>query len=630
MKRYLLTFFILITMFSRATAQCTVMVSAMSSASCGICNGAVELTFTGGTPPYFINFNGTNYGSPGGAPVLISGLCPGGYGFSVTDAGANLCTGSVNITISSYGSPLYTTVSTTNPTCPTCNDGSVTVSTTGGIPPFMYLWSNGSTSSSINNLSAGIYVLYTSDSIGCTDIDTVVLSYNGANLYTVSGKVFYDTDQDSVYTSNDIPLVQQQVQILPSGFITYTNANGEYIYGDTANASINVSYVANNNYSVSNGIPSYSVVLTAASAPGLDFAVLPDSLYHSISVYTYSAFPRCLTNVPVYTAVTNNGTYMDSGSVTLNFDPNMFYTGSNPPGQLNGQSVTFNFSQLLPFETRIFTSYYNFPAAGTTLYTTSAAALTNASGTTLAVDSSADAFAVRCSWDPNDKQVTPPGVGATNRVDMDTELRYMIRFQNTGTDTAFNVIVTDTIDAGIDLNSLYVIATSHPCLIQKVNGNVMKFVFENIMLPDSNVNEPESHGYILFRALGNNNNPDPTEVYNTANIYFDLNPAVITNTTFTTFSNNTVGVQSVTTSRGTIKLSPHPLQSSTIISFDGPAGHTYTLQISDLSGRNVRPAKVFTGPVCTLQKDNMPAGIYFIQITDNISKEIYNSKLLVK
>ena len=102
--------------------------------------------------------------------------------------------------------------------------------------------------------------------------------------------------------------------------------------------------------------------------------------------------------------------------------------------------------------------------------------------------------------DPNDKTVYPTGWGSAGNVEPETEFKYTIRFQNTGTDTAFKVVLVDTLDAGLDIASLQIGSASHPFNF-KVSGKgrpVLSWTFDNIMLPDSGRNQLESNGFVSF------------------------------------------------------------------------------------------------------------------------------------
>ena len=142
---------------------------------------------------------------------------------------------------------------------------------------------------------------------------------------------------------------------------------------------------------------------------------------------------------------------------------------------------------------------------------------------------------VSCAYDPNDKQAIPVGYAEPHFILADTEIEYKIRFQNTGNAPAFNVDIEDQIDISkLDLSTFQPITASHSysTLVQP-DGHVT-FTFANIMLPDSTTDEPGSQGFVIYRIK-----PLPTVAFgdvieNTASIYFDENPPIVTNTTFHT------------------------------------------------------------------------------------------------
>ncbi|MFM7900850.1 MAG: hypothetical protein ACKPAD_02590, partial [Bacteroidota bacterium] len=126
--------------------------------------------------------------------------------------------------------------------------------------------------------------------------------------------------------------------------------------------------------------------------------------------------------------------------------------------------------------------------------------------------------------------VSPDGNWNIAAVSSGLELEYTINFQNTGTDTAFTVVITDTISPLLDLSSMEILSSSHPVNVDMMNRKVF-FRFYNINLPDSNVNEPLSHGNVRYRIRPLTNCLVGDEILNTAYIYFDFNQPIITNTT---------------------------------------------------------------------------------------------------
>ena len=136
-----------------------------------------------------------------------------------------------------------------------------------------------------------------------------------------------------------------------------------------------------------------------------------------------------------------------------------------------------------------------------------------------------------CAYDPNDKLHTPSGYGKENYTLFGDTLEYTIRFQNTGNDTAFNVEIRDELSELLNLSTFETISSSHNVETQiDLESRIATFKFNDIYLPDSFVNEPASHGFIKYQILGNEGLNENSDIKNTASIYFDENPAIVTNT----------------------------------------------------------------------------------------------------
>jgi uncharacterized repeat protein (TIGR01451 family) len=137
------------------------------------------------------------------------------------------------------------------------------------------------------------------------------------------------------------------------------------------------------------------------------------------------------------------------------------------------------------------------------------------------------------SFDPNDKQEAHAGYLLPQEYSSGKPLLYTIRFQNTGNDTAFNVVVRDTLEAKLNWNSFEMVDASHNFQTEIKDGNKITWTFNDILLPDSNVNEPASHGYITYRVKPVTGLQIGDVIHNSASIYFDYNLPVKTNTTET-------------------------------------------------------------------------------------------------
>jgi uncharacterized repeat protein (TIGR01451 family) len=134
----------------------------------------------------------------------------------------------------------------------------------------------------------------------------------------------------------------------------------------------------------------------------------------------------------------------------------------------------------------------------------------------------------RGSFDPNDKTESHAGIISPEQIASNDYLTYLVRFQNTGTDTAFNIVVRDTIESRLDWNSFRMISASHGYSLHVADGNKFEWEFNNVNLPNSSINEPLSHGYIAYQIKPKSSVSPGDTIHNSASIYFDYNQPVNT------------------------------------------------------------------------------------------------------
>lgn len=142
---------------------------------------------------------------------------------------------------------------------------------------------------------------------------------------------------------------------------------------------------------------------------------------------------------------------------------------------------------------------------------------------------------VVASYDPNDKTPSPFGYSEFNFIPKDIQLEYKIRFQNTGNDTAFVIVVRDTIDQSVlDLSSVITGVSSHEYTFDITGNGVLEWTFDQILLPDSSTNEEGSKGFVKFKINLVEGLEPGDAIRNDVDIYFDHNEPVTTNTAFNT------------------------------------------------------------------------------------------------
>jgi hypothetical protein len=222
------------------------------------------------------------------------------------------------------------------------------------------------------------------------------------------------------------------------------------------------------------------------------------------------------------------------------------------------------------------------------------------------------------SWDPNDKQAFPIGYGSPHYIDENIDLEYRIRFQNTGTYFATNVVILDTLSPHLDPTTILPTASSHTYTWRLLKDNVIEFRFNNIMLPDSTTDLDASHGFIDFRIQQEANNPIGTVIYNQAAIFFDQNPPVITNETHHTIGENFIvfsGIENVLIPQVKVNVFPNPFDQFTTLQIESETDYqNITLEVFDAMGRTIVKKQNQNNQQIILERKTMLQGVYFYRL----------------
>ena len=239
------------------------------------------------------------------------------------------------------------------------------------------------------------------------------------------------------------------------------------------------------------------------------------------------------------------------------------------------------------------------------------------------------------AFDPNDKVGYPLGAGLTKGINQNQDIEYMIRFQNTGTDTAFTVVIRDTIDANLEIKSIEWGASSHKYVAEIYGQNILKFTFDNILLVDSFKNEPKSNGYVKYRIQQKKDVAFNTKIQNSAGIYFDFNDPVLTNKTLHTVSKNVVSaiIDLSKASYPTVKVYPNPTTETMFFELtDTPLSKNInsitTFELYDMTGKRVSEEQ-FEGKIFEFHRKSIPSGVYLFKMTAD-SQIVGTGKLMIQ
>lgn len=142
----------------------------------GDATGSASVTVTGGTPIYTYTWNTV----PAQNTTSVANLEAGVYTVLVTDANGCLQTANVTVTQPTQLTDVmtYTTNGSTN--------SSAAANPFGGSSPYTYVWSNGATTQTINNLSPGGYTVTITDNKGCQKIDSVRINQPNCKNLTLN------------------------------------------------------------------------------------------------------------------------------------------------------------------------------------------------------------------------------------------------------------------------------------------------------------------------------------------------------------------------------------------------------------------------------------------------------------
>lgn len=363
----------------------------------------------------------------------------------------------------------------------------------------------------------------------------------GGIFYTLQGESKIDINNNGCDAGDIFPPYSKFI-------ISNTATTGEFISDNSGNYVILVGEGTHTLTPVIEISDYYSIspVTNQVTVPEMgdtvtqNFCFAPNGVHHDVEI---SIIP--ITNVrPGFNATykviyKNKGTQLENGTVNLTFDDNhldLISTSQNYENQ-NAGTLTWSYSDLLPFETRAITLilYCNSPTdalevnIGDTLNFNATIQIAQSDEIQIDNDFELDQI-VSGSLDPNGKsclegsRIIPEKVG--------DYLHYLIRFENIGTSPATHIVVKDIIDTSVfNINALQPTHASHDYYTRISNSNVVEFFFENIQLPFT---EPDKHGYIAFKIKTKSDLIIGDSLKNQAAIFFDYNLPVITNEAQTT------------------------------------------------------------------------------------------------
>ncbi len=436
----------------------------------------------------------------------------------------------------------------------------------------------------------------------------------------ITGAVFIDANGNCVRDPGEQGLARRFVEFAPGGQYAITDDEGNYSrYLD--NGSYSISLRERRGWSVvcpASGGAHQATLSGTATISERNFAMQATAAVEDLRVTTVSSRARVGRQLTYAITYENAGTTPASGSVWFLHDPVLtFDSAQAAPSRYTPSVAEWKFKNLGIDERRTILVWTSVP-------------LTLAQGTEICgrvwIEGPQSMFSadtrdnicvpVTGGYDPNDIRVTSSGRDGNGIItEQDSVLTYWVRFQNTGNDTAFKVVVVDTLSSHLDISSIKLGAASHPFSFSIDKSNVLVWTFNDIMLPDSNANEPNSHGFFKFSVKLKGLPPPGTAIANQAHIYFDYNVPVATNIVVSTLD-TPMGV--VPPAGSSLALYPNPVRDRIRIAGELRPGTSVTLRT--MLGETAGSYRYDGGGMMTIDVRDLPAGTYLLtaQTADGI------------
>lgn len=361
----------------------------------------------------------------------------------------------------------------------------------------------------------------------------------------IQGFMFNDENGDGIFNIDENGINGHIITLEPGPQYAITNNEGYYFF--TANpGSYQVSYSLQNNWINTTPNP---IDATANYSSSYDFGIqaLNNIVDESVIV---TGSPSGANSMTYYWLTYQNlGTQDDSGIISFEHDPNLEYLNSTQDPLSQDENtiswMTETVGATNQVSIRCDLAVPGVEYIGTILESN---AYIQPDVEDILIGNNYDTInqVVTAAYDPNMKLVEPAGRGSEGYLQHGERLTYTIHFQNTGNDTASLVVLKDTIDTNLNLETFEVLAYSHEMNWELSDNSIMTFIFPDINLPDSTTDEANSHGFVKYSISPKEGLPDYTSVRNTAHIYFDLNPPITTETVLTTYVSEGILTQSQT------------------------------------------------------------------------------------
>jgi uncharacterized repeat protein (TIGR01451 family) len=441
----------------------------------------------------------------------------------------------------------------------------------------------------------------------------------------VQGRIFYDQNANALRDSGE-PFLPNAMLSNGNGYFSLSNDSGYYQATPPQGLNTfcsNLPYQTNNNCVPVN-------ISSAISNINLDFPVELLPSQNDLMLQASNCIsPRPYHEMDLKVMVKNKGSVI-SASTTLKIVPDSYLSilSASLPYTTLGDTLVFYMDTLQIGEQRLINLWFDVSISAPMGHIIDMPLWIQNTFFDVAPSDNYFLFNAEVvnSYDPNDKRVSPDGSVEQDFVTYNDSLTYTIRFQNTGNAPAIHIFITDTLNALLDASTFHFIGSSHPCS-SVLENQILTFYFNNINLPDSVNDEPNSHGFVRFSIKFVPTTTWFDTVRNQANIFFDYNPPILTNNTLNFIARDDFPTTAEANEyRG---FSVFPMPADQLLNIIQPLYGQFTrFAIFSLEGRLILNGPL-SGSSTNLDVSQLPAGAYNLNLTDARGNSEFRKLLII-
>ena len=468
---------------------------------------------------------------------------------------------------------------------------------------------------------------------------------SGADCYN-SGQCPQDISLIAFLDSNENGIKDANEPVFNYGsFIYQINNSGNNIYGFNNYGNY---HIFDNNqlnlYDISYSISSYfapyytctttynNITLPANSGSNFLFFPIVNTIIEAdvdVSLFSWGQ-PR-----PGHTYYINisykNNSFQSIASGTLTFEKDAAITiiNNNQAGTTpSTDGFSYAFTNLAPLENRYITVTFQVPTIptvqlGDLIINTVSLTVNgdiNSSNNTATLTQT-----IVGSYDPNDIMESHGEKIVFDDFTADDYLIYTIRFENTGTANAGFIRIEDALDSQLDETTFELLSASHDVNVRR-DGTALTFHFYDINLPPSTININDGHGYVQFKIKPKTGYAIGDIIPNTASIFFDYNPPIVTNTFETEFVEN---LSTSTFTKDNVVIYPNPATNYVQVALNNSAENISTITLMDVLGKTILKQQQIGANQTNINTASLSKGIYLIKITSETNESVVK-KLIIQ